>query len=104
VKVSKAVPILSLGPWLQQGRLNYRPFLVAGVGWYYIDQQLWSANNQVLEWSRADQYSGALIGGGVTFGLSENGTLTLETRYEKVFSPGGTLTFLVPALHLGYLF
>jgi len=102
--VSKAVPIVNIGPWLRQGSLSYRPFVSAGVGWYYVDQQLWSANNTSLAWSRDDQYVGALAGAGVTFGLSDSGTVTLETRYEKIFNSGSPLSFFDPVLQLGYQF
>ena len=105
---NRVVAITRLGPWTRAGNFRVRPYIVAGPGWYMINQ---SAEIKLSNWSdawhyldRTDSYLGALVGMGLSVAIGESSSIPAESRYERVFSPGPTLQFFVPSLQFSYHF
>jgi hypothetical protein len=108
--MGRVIPAVRIGPWLGRGNFQIKPYLTTGLGWYKVDQFA-ELSLPTVHWawgwryfSKTDQYAGGMGGAGVMMAIGNRGSISLEARYERVFSPGPVLQFITPKFDLSYHF
>ena len=100
------MPLVQIGPRFDLGYFQLRPYVKGAFGGYQIVQSIFVQlnGNDSNIYQDSDLYLGAAGAVGLSVNLPHNSTVSIEGRYDRVFSPGQTLAFWTPLLQFGYRF
>ena len=116
--IMNLTPFIKVGPWLEGFGYHWRPYGVAGAGFYHewtnsgtVDIQ---GNDRVSgnpvgpvifrRDTSSNSYLGVNVGTGFEVQVDENADVGFDLRYTRIFRPIYDWDFITPSIRVLYLF